>query len=69
MQRWSDLGVDFPDLLSFNPYHYVQEADLALFYGSREEAVALIAQAYLAFDFALLVAPSDGESGPDTGKK
>jgi hypothetical protein len=32
---------------------YVRQADLALLYGTREEAVAMIAQAYLAFDLVL----------------
>jgi hypothetical protein len=33
-----------------DPHRYLREADLALLYGSRDDAVALIAQAYLAFD-------------------
>jgi hypothetical protein len=33
-----------------DPHRYLREADMALLYGSREDAVALIAQAYLAFD-------------------
>jgi hypothetical protein len=33
-----------------DPQRYVREADLALRYGSREDVIALIAQAYLAFD-------------------
>lgn len=40
-----------------DPHRYLREADLALLYGSRDDAVALIAQAYLAFD--LLAADSD----------
>lgn len=32
------------------PYRYLREADLALLHGSRDEAVALIALAYLAYD-------------------
>ncbi|HET7880591.1 MAG TPA: hypothetical protein VFL55_06865 [Acetobacteraceae bacterium] len=52
MQRQTD--PDDPDLLSLNPYRYVQKADLALLYGSRDDAVELIAQAYLAFDLVLL---------------
>jgi hypothetical protein len=33
-----------------DPYHYVLEADRALARGHRDQARALIAQAYLAFD-------------------
>lgn len=33
-----------------DPQRYLREADLALLYGSREDVIALIAQAYLAFD-------------------
>ncbi|HEY4891202.1 MAG TPA: hypothetical protein VII10_05825 [Reyranella sp.] len=33
-----------------DPQRYLLEADLALLYGSREDVIALIAQAYLAFD-------------------
>ena len=33
-----------------DPQRYVRQADMALLYGSRDEAIALIAQAYLAFD-------------------
>jgi hypothetical protein len=33
-----------------DPYRYLRQADLALHFGTRDEAVALIAQAYLAFD-------------------
>ena len=40
-----------------DPHRYLREADLALLYGSREDAIALIAQAYLAFD--LLAAECD----------
>jgi hypothetical protein len=33
-----------------DPHRYLRDADLAMLYGSREDAIALIAQAYLAFD-------------------
>jgi hypothetical protein len=33
-----------------DPQRYLREADLALLYGGREDVIALIAQAYLAFD-------------------
>ena len=46
MLRLTDPRTDLP----LDPCRYVREADLALLYGHREEAVALIAQAYLAFD-------------------
>jgi hypothetical protein len=46
-----DPGAGWSDLLTLlDPYRYVLAADDALDRGSREEAVALIAQAYLAFD-------------------
>ena len=36
-----------------DPCDYVRMADLALLYGSREEAEALVTLAYLAFDLML----------------
>ncbi len=55
MEQLPDFGVDqtvmrphFVTLL--DPYRYILEADQALCDGSRDNAVALIAQAYLAFD-------------------
>jgi hypothetical protein len=57
MERLTDLGSDRLGLAAPDPCAYVRQADLALLYGSREEAVALIAQAYLAFD--LVLADSD----------
>ena len=53
MQRLPDLGTNPAQLSAVDPCRYVRQADLALLYGSREEAVALIAQAYLAFDLVL----------------
>ena len=53
MQRLSDLGTNFAETPAVDPCRYVRQADLALLNGSREEAVAMIAQAYLAFDLAL----------------
>jgi hypothetical protein len=53
MERLPDLGTDPPDLAAIDPCRYVRQADLALLSGDREEAVALIAQAYLAFDLML----------------
>lgn len=68
MQRLPDLGTESPDLLPLNPRDCVEQADLALLHGSREAAVALIAQAYLAFDLALLTIAAD--YGQDSaGKK
>ena len=47
------LSDDRRDLVSAkDPHRYVREADLALLYGTRERAVALIARAYIAFDLA-----------------
>ena len=53
MERLPNLATSPPELSALDPSRYVREADLALLYGSREDAVALIAQAYLAFDLAL----------------
>ena len=36
-----------------DPSHYLRQADLALLFGSREEAEALVALAYLAFELML----------------
>ncbi len=47
-----------------DPQRYLREADLALLYGSREDAIALIAQAYLAFD--LVAAECDSLNCQDT---
>ena len=53
MERLPNLATNRPDFSAIDPCRYVREADLALLYGSREDAVALIAQAYLAFDLVL----------------
>ena len=53
MQRLPDLATNLAQLSAVDPCRYVRQADLALLYGSREEAVAMIAQAYLAFDLVL----------------
>ena len=68
MQRLPHLGTESPDLLPLNPYVYVEQADLALLHGSRDAAVALIAQAYLAFDLALLTLAA-GYGQDAAGKK
>jgi hypothetical protein len=47
-----------------DPQRYLLEADLALLYGSREDVIALIAQAYLAFD--LLAAECHQVNRPGT---
>jgi hypothetical protein len=39
--------------ISPDPCHYVRMADLALLYGSSEEAEAMVTLAYLAFDLTL----------------
>lgn len=53
-----------------DPQRYVREADRALANGHREEAIALVAKAYLAFD---LLAPQVRRRYPDgldaAGKK
>jgi hypothetical protein len=53
MQHLSDLRTNLAELSAVDPCRYVRQADLALLYGTREEAVAMIAQAYLAFDLVL----------------
>lgn len=49
-----------------DPQRYLREADLALLYGSREDVIALIAQAYLAFDLA--AAECHTLNRPDTAR-
>ena len=61
MQHFPDLGSDLPEFSALDPCRYLREADLALLYGSRESTVALIAQAYLAFD--LMLADCDEVTG------
>jgi hypothetical protein len=61
VQHFPDLGSDPPEFSALDPCRYLREADLALLYGSRESAVALIAQAYLAFD--LMLADCDEVTG------
>jgi hypothetical protein len=41
------------EALPLDPSHYLRLADLALLYGSRDEAEALVTMAYLAFDLML----------------
>jgi hypothetical protein len=53
MERSSEDATGIPEFSVVDPCDYLREADLALLYGSREQAVALIAKAYLAFDLAL----------------
>lgn len=53
MERLPDLAISPLQSSALDPCRYVREADLALLYGSREDAVALIAQVYLAFDLVL----------------
>ena len=48
-----------------DPQRYLREADLAMLYGNREEVIALIAQAYLAFD--LMVADCHSLNHHDRG--
>ena len=48
MERLHDR--DPPRAETVDPCRYVRQADLALLSGRREEAVALIGEAYLAFD-------------------
>ncbi len=48
-----DDAASIRELLMVDPCCYVREADLALLFGSREDAIALIAKAYLAFDLVL----------------
>ena len=57
MRRLRDLGTNRSAVSEVDPYHYVRQADLALLYGSREDALALISKAYVAFDLV----PLDGD--------
>jgi hypothetical protein len=42
-----------PDVTPSDPTHYLRLADLAMLYGSRDEAEAMITMTYLAFDLML----------------
>ena len=46
-------GNRYCRISAVDPCRYVRQADIALLYGSRDEAVAMIALAYLAFDLVL----------------
>jgi len=50
MGRLPDPGTVHVEFVALDPCRYVREADQALRGGRREQAVSLIAQAYLAFD-------------------
>jgi hypothetical protein len=50
MGRLPDPGTGHVEFVALDPCRYVREADQALRGGRREQAVSLIAQAYLAFD-------------------
>jgi hypothetical protein len=53
--------------ISPDPCQYVRMADLALLYGSRQEAEALVALAYLAFD--LMLAECDDVTNSDRARR
>jgi hypothetical protein len=53
MQRLRDLETNLPEHSVVDPCRYVRQADLALLHGSREKAVAMVAQTYRAFDLVL----------------
>ncbi len=50
MEGPPNLPPSFPRLSALDPCRDVREADLALLFGRREDANALIERAYLAFD-------------------
>jgi hypothetical protein len=50
MGRLPDPETGHAEIVTVDPCRCVREADLALLGGRREAAVALVAQAYLAFD-------------------
>jgi hypothetical protein len=62
MEYLAEFRSDGRAVSPADPSRYVREADLALLYGSRELAVALIARAYLAYD--LLLADCDDFTNP-----
>jgi hypothetical protein len=53
MLYFPQTGTGAQDAVQFDPCHYVRLADMALLYGSREEAEALVTMAYVAFDLIL----------------
>ena len=50
MRYQVEIEMASPEAGPPDPSHYLRLADLALLYGSRDEAEALITMAYLAFD-------------------
>ncbi len=50
MRYQVEIEMASPEAGPRDPSHYLRLADLALLYGSRDEAEALITMAYLAFD-------------------
>ena len=50
MPYLAEFEMALPEAGPPDPSHYLRLADLALLYGSRDEAEALITMAYLAFD-------------------
>lgn len=51
MRYQAEIEMALPEAGPPDPSHYLRLADLALLYGSRDEAEALITMAYLAFDW------------------
>ncbi len=53
MQYYPIIEISQSEASPPDPSHYLRLADLALLYGSRDEAEALVTMAYLAFDLML----------------
>ena len=53
MRYFTKIESVEPDFTPSDPAHYIRLADLALLYGSRDEAEAMVTMAYIAFDVML----------------
>ena len=70
MRYLTNIEIVGPDVAPSDPTHYLRLADLAMLYGSRDEAEAMITMTYLAFD--LMLTGSQGDHNAErrvAGKK